>query len=74
MPPVDLIDNLQVSRQQILEEVNGPALQSFRQNSVIGVGTGTNHDVPGLHKEGTETPDIIDSLQREGDIKIYTLL
>lgn len=54
VPPVDLIDDLQVSWQQILEEVDGPALQSFRQDCVVCVGTGTNHNVPGLHTERTE--------------------
>lgn len=75
VPPVDLIDDLQVSRQQILEEVDGPALQSFGQDCVVGVGTGTNHDVPGLHTErtepqggGLETPD----MSYKHDIKIRT--
>lgn len=53
MPPVDLVDDVQVTRQQVLEEVDGPALQGFRQDSVIGVGTGMNHNVPGLDTEGT---------------------
>lgn len=48
VPPVDLVDDLQVARQEILEEVNRPALQSFRQDGVVGVGTGTSDNVPGL--------------------------
>lgn len=66
VPPVDLIDDLQVTRQQVLEEVDGPALQGFRQDGVVGVGTGTNHNVPGLDTErtgsqtgGLEISDII---------------
>lgn len=51
MPFVDLVDNVQVTRQQIFEEVDRPALQGFRQDGVIGVGTGTDHDVPGLDKQ-----------------------
>lgn len=55
VPPVDLVDDLQVPGQQVLEEVDGPALQSLRQNGVVGVGTGTNHNVPGLQTEGAES-------------------
>ena len=51
VPPVDLVDDLQVPRQQVMEKVDGPALQGFRQDGVVGVGTGTNHDVPGLHTD-----------------------
>lgn len=53
MPPVDLVDDLQVARQQVLEEVDGPALQSLRQDGVVGVGAGTNHNVPGLDTQRT---------------------
>lgn len=53
VPPVDLVDDVQVTRQQVLEEVDGPALQGFRQDGVVGVGTGLNHDVPGLNTERT---------------------
>lgn len=48
MSPVDLIDDVQVTRQQGFEEVNGPALQGLGQDGVIGVGAGTHHNVPGL--------------------------
>lgn len=51
VPPVDLVNDLEVSRQQVLEEVHGPALQCLRQHGVVGVGTGTDHDVPGLDTE-----------------------
>lgn len=53
MPLVDLIDDVEMTRQQVFEEVNGPALQGLRQDGVIGVGTGANHDVPGLDAERT---------------------
>lgn len=46
--PVDLIDDVQVTRQQGFEEVDGPALQGLGQDGVIGVGAGTHHNVPGL--------------------------
>ena len=46
---VDLIDNFKVARQQMSEQVDWPALQSFRKDGVIGVGTGAYADVPGLN-------------------------
>lgn len=55
VPPVDLVNDLEVSRQQVLEEVDGPALQCLRQHGVVGVGTGTDHDVPGLNTEARAT-------------------
>lgn len=48
---VDLVDDLQVSRQQGLQQVHGPALQSFRQDGVVGVGEGAPGQVPGLPEE-----------------------
>lgn len=48
---VDLVDDLQVSRQQGLQQVHGPALQSFRQDGVVGVGEGAAGQVPGLPEE-----------------------
>lgn len=36
-----------------MEEVDRPALQCLRQHGVVGVGTGANHNVPGLHTETT---------------------
>lgn len=46
---VDLIDDLQVTRQQLGKQVDWPALQSFRKDGVIGVGTRAHTDVPGLN-------------------------
>lgn len=54
VPPIDLVDYLQVSRQEVFEEVDGPALQSFGKDGVVGVGTGMNHNVPGLQTDRTE--------------------
>jgi len=51
MSPIDLVDDLQVSRKQVLEQIDRPALQCLRQDSVVGVGTGANHNVPGLNTE-----------------------
>lgn len=34
------------------KQVNWPALQSLREDSVIGVGTGADTDVPGLNDSG----------------------
>lgn len=48
---VDLVDDLQVSRQQGLQQVHGPALQSFRQDGVVGVGEGAPGQIPGLPEE-----------------------
>lgn len=47
---VDLIDNFQVTGQQMSKQVDWPALQSFRKDCVIGVGTCMHTDVPGLNK------------------------
>lgn len=45
---VDLVDYFQVPWQQTSKQVNWPALQSFRKDRVVGVGTGAHTDVPGL--------------------------
>lgn len=55
VPPVDLIDDLQVSGQQVLKQVDGPALQRLRQDGVVGVGTRTDHDVPSLDARQEDT-------------------
>lgn len=60
VPLVYLIDDVQVTRQQIFEEVDRPALQSLGQNGVIRVGTGANHNVPTLDRDrpGSEKNEI----------------
>ncbi|KNC22834.1 hypothetical protein FF38_08040 [Lucilia cuprina] len=45
---VNVIDNLQVTRQNGLEHGNGPAFQSFGKDGVVGVGTGADGDIPSL--------------------------
>lgn len=45
---VDLIDNFQVTGQQMSKQVDWPALQSLGKDCVVGVGAGANTDVPGL--------------------------
>lgn len=47
--PVDLVDNFQVTGQQMSKQLDWPALQSFREDCVIGVSAGAHTDVPGLH-------------------------
>lgn len=45
---VDLVDDLQVSGEQLLHQVHWPALQGFGEHRVVGVGEGLLGDVPGL--------------------------
>lgn len=45
---VDVVDDLQVTRQQVLEKRNGPLLESLGQDGVVGVAEGLAHDVPGI--------------------------
>lgn len=49
---VDLVDDLQVSGQQGLQQIHGPALQSFREDCVVGVGKSARGKVPGLQRKG----------------------
>ena len=49
---VDLVDDLQVSGQELLQQVHRPAFQSFRQDGVVGVGKGACGEVPGLQGRG----------------------
>ena len=44
---VDLIDDLQLAGQQLLEQPQTPALQSFRQQGVVGVADRGGGDTPG---------------------------
>lgn len=45
---VDLVDDLQVSGEQLLHQVHRPALQGFGEHRVVGVGESPLGDVPGL--------------------------
>lgn len=49
---VDLVDYLQVSGQEGLQQIYRPALQSFRENCVVGVGKRAPGEVPGLQCRG----------------------
>lgn len=45
---VDLVDDLQVSGQEGLQQLHGPALQSLGEDCVVGVGESALSEVPGL--------------------------
>src|SRR5215470_5310993 len=45
---IDRVDDLQVPRQDALEQRDWPALQRLRQQSVIGIGNGCDSDPPRL--------------------------
>ncbi|KAG7258894.1 hypothetical protein CRUP_008384, partial [Coryphaenoides rupestris] len=48
MAPVDFVDDLQVTGQEVGEQVHGPALQGLGEHRVVGVRAGTHADVPCL--------------------------
>ena len=48
---VDVVDDLQVSGQEHLQQLHRPALQRLGQHRVVGVGERTLGDVPCLHQE-----------------------
>ena len=43
---VDRVDDLQMTRQQPAHQLDGPGLQRFRQQRVVGVGRRLARDVP----------------------------
>ena len=45
---VDVVDYLEMAGQEVLEERDGPLLQCFRQDSVVGVAESGLHDCPSL--------------------------
>ena len=45
---IDLVDDLQMSRQNSAKHVGGPALHGLREDRVIGVRTTPSRDVPSL--------------------------
>lgn len=49
---IDLINDLQVSGQQLLHQLHWPALQGLREHRVVGVGEGLLRDLPCLQKRG----------------------
>lgn len=48
---IDLINDLQVPRQQLLHQFHRPALQGLREHCVVGIGEGFLGDLPGLQEE-----------------------
>lgn len=48
---IDLINDLQVSRQQLLHQFHRPALQGLWEHCVVGIGEGFLGDLPGLQEE-----------------------
>ena len=48
MLDVDAVDDLEMARQQPLEQLDRPGLQRFRQQRVVGVGERGDGDLPGL--------------------------
>ena len=44
---VDLVDDLQVARQQLLEQLHAPGFQRLRQQGVVGVAEAGRGDLPG---------------------------
>ncbi len=48
MLDVDAVDDLQMPRQQPLEQLDRPGLERFRQQRVVGVGQRGDGDLPGL--------------------------
>jgi len=48
MRDIDAIDDLQMPRQQALEQFDRPGLERFRQQRVVGVGQRRHRDLPGL--------------------------
>lgn len=47
---VDLVDDLQVSGQEGLQQLHRPALQSLGEDCVVGVGKSALSKVPGLQR------------------------
>ena len=50
MQEVDVVDDLEVTRQNSVEHVRGPSLQGLRQYGVVSVGAGANCYFPSLNK------------------------
>lgn len=46
--PVDVVDDLNMSRKEVAEHLDGPLLHSFRKNGVVGVRDAIGGDVPRL--------------------------
>jgi hypothetical protein len=44
--PVEIVNDVQVPRQELLEKGHGPFLQGFREHGVIGKGERAGHNFP----------------------------
>lgn len=70
---VDLVDDLQVSGQQLLQQLHRPALQSLGQNRVVGVGKGPAGQVPGLQKRNQNLSQDFEWMEKK-TVKLLLLL
>ena len=73
---IDLVDDAQVSRQQHLEEIDGPFFQGFRQQRVVGVSKRFPGDVPShlplqLMPIHQQTHELSNSNRWMGVIQLY---
>ena len=57
---VDLVDDLQVSGQQLLQQLHGPSLQSLGEDRVVGVGEGAFGEIPGLQSQKIVILNLLD--------------
>jgi len=46
--PVEVVDYLEVSGEELLHERDGPPFQSFGQHGMVGEGKGLRDDIPGV--------------------------
>lgn len=70
---VDVVDDQQVSRQQLFKHVNRPALQRLGQHRVVGVRTGAAGDVPGLRahtQTHTQVSHMVSKPRRGGALTV----
>ena len=75
MVVVDLIDDLEMTRQDILEHGDGPALECLRQHSVVGVSEHFGADAPSLSPSQTfqvqeDAHQLRDSHRRMGVVQL----
>src|SRR5262249_19228273 len=64
-PPVDLVDDLEVTRQNLPEELYGPCLECFGQQRVVRVRDRAARDVPGVVP--AQTMDVDEQAHQLGD-------
>lgn len=61
MSVVDVVDDQQMSGQQLFKHEDRPSFQGLRQNCVVGIRAGPTCDVPGL---------VIDTHTHQCDVKV----